>query len=305
MPSVDSSQFLREIKNSKNPPSLLLAMGEEETLLQDCLKNYENTFFARYGKEFPEFNHEVLNGTRDSADKIIEACSTLPFGSEKKLVIVHRLEKIPEASRKEIAEYLQNVSPSTCAVFLWNDRPGQTLLANSLVAAVGKSGTVVKCWKPFEDRRPDWIRQELAREGRKISAQAAELLSEEGGESLAELKSEIEKLILYAGSRTDIQTEDVRRTMSFKRGESVWDLTDAIEKGDKKEAGKILKNCLQQGEEPLLLLNLIARSLRKNREMMGEKKTAQAFHQMKKLDRLFKSGHGTESAAFERLIQLL
>ncbi len=305
MPTVDSAQFLKSIKSPQAIPSLLLLIGEEATLLEDCFKSFENAFFSRYGQEFLEFNYESLNGTTNGADAIIESCSTLPFGAQKKLVVVHHVEKLPDAFKKSIAEYLQNPNPSTSVVFFWNDRPNATNLNHALTEAVTQVGSVVKCWKPYKDRRPEWIQQELSKYSKKISIQGAMLLSEEGGESLAELKSEIEKLVLYVGKKSSIEVHEVRQTMSFKRGESIWDLTDALEKGQMKEAGTVLKNCLAQGEEPLLLLNLIARSVRKNREILGEKKSASATHQMKKLDHLLKSGHGAESAAFERLIQSL
>lgn len=303
MPVVDSAQFLKLKPGAGQLPPLVLLIGEEETLLQDCLKAFESAFFARYGREFPEFNQETLNGTQDGVEKIIEACSTLPFGSEKKFVTVHRIEKLPEASKKMLAEFLSSPSPSTTAVFLWNDRISAAALNHELLSAVQNGGTVVKCWKPFEDRRPDWIQQEVSRHGKKISFQAAELLSEEGGESLSELKSEIEKLILFIGKKPTIDVNEVRQTMSFKRGESVWDLTEALEKGRTQEAGSILRECLAQGEDPFMLLNMVARSIRQNRKAIGGEKSAAAAHRLRALDRLLKSGHSTESAAFERLIQ--
>ncbi len=303
MPTLDSAQFLKSKPSSSGPSPLLLLIGEEETLLKDCLDAYEAAFFARYGREFPEFNHETLNGSQDGVEKIMEACSTLPFGSDKKLIVVHRVEKLPESSRKELAEFLSQPAPSACAAFLWNERINASALNHPLASAIQSGGTVVKCWKPFEDRRPDWIQQEVLKHGKKISFQAAALLSEEGGESLAELKSEIEKLVLYIGKKEMIDVNEVRQTMSFRRGESVWDLTDALEKGRVKEAGKMLKNCLAQGEDAFMLLNMLARSVRQNRSQWGEEKTAEAIHRLKNLDRLFKSGHSTESAAFERLIQ--
>src|SRR5258708_833977 len=92
MPIIDSSQFSREIKTLKAHPPILALVGDDETLLQDLLKNYTTSFLSAYGNDFPDFNHEHIHGDKDDVERILEACSTLPFGSEKKLVVFHRLK---------------------------------------------------------------------------------------------------------------------------------------------------------------------------------------------------------------------
>ena len=132
------------------------------------------------------------------------------------------------------------------------------------------------------------------------------LLSELGGESLAELSTEIEKLLLYVGERKDISAPDVKETLSFRRAVSTWKFSECLEKGDFKEAAKILQVCLQQGEDHFRLLHLLAQSVRQKMscEDSGQPRSdpSRLLRALKNADLSLKSGEKVESACLEQFL---
>lgn len=318
MPIFDSRQFLKGIKTEKNFNPFYLIVGEEETLVSECFKNLKTAFFARYKNDFPDFNFENFHGDQADPEKIMESCRTFPMGTEKKLVVLHDLEKFSENSKKILKEYCVSPNSSTCLVLLWNFKPNQAL-NHELTLEILKTGSVVKCWKPFENDRPQWIREEAAKLGKKISPEACHLLSEESGDSLSELKSEIEKLDLYTAGKKEIEADDVSEAMSFRRNRSLWDCLDALESGNARKSGQILEFCLEQGEEPVKILALLLKSFKKMAgiepsypsfkkakitKKIGRDKLLALLKELKKSDLMLKSGHHIESAQLEKIMNL-
>lgn len=305
MPILDSAQFLKPSKNFKDFPSALLLIGDEENLVAESFHHFRSQFEVAYGKENLEFNVEVFHGDRDEPERIVESCMTLPFLSEKRLVVVHHIEKGSDLFQKKLTGYCSSPNPSTCLLLLWNAKPNQTTLAKELPSQIIQCGTIVKCWKLFEERKLPWVQEKCAKMGKQISPKAVEFLVKECGESLGELTSEIEKLVLYVGEKKEISLSDVQETMSFKRNRSIWDFIDHLEKGNIKKAGQILEHCLEQGEEPIKMLNMIARSVRNrvNRSnYINVPSLLVLFNQLKQYDLLLKSGHGLEAGIFENLL---
>lgn len=323
MAVVDSKVFLREAKKPSSFPAVVLLMGEEETLMREALASYQSSFVGRFGDANPDFNRDTLHGDRDDAPRILDSCGTLPFGSEKKFVVVHRVEKLSESSKAALAEYCRSPNPSTCLVLVWMIRPNATALSSNLAEAAASKGVLAKFWSLYEEQRPDWVREEAGRMGKRIAREACALLAQEGGDTLGELRSEIEKLVLFVGDRPEIGLDDVKETMSFRRNSSVWDFTEKFEGGEVREAGRILERCLDQDEEPVKLLNLLARSCRTMadpaapasgwgpggrrtvRKMpAGDPRIAKLFAELKRSDLMMKSGHGPEAAPFEKILYL-
>lgn len=322
MAIVDSHRFLKEVKNLENFLSVFLFVGDEEWLIAQLLFDFKSAFTKRYGNKLPEFNLEKFRGGQDDVEKIIESCWTLPFDSEKKLVIVTHLEKLSSDSQTKLKEYCQTPNPSTSLLLLWNTKPNLTTLSKELPTQIAQKGLVIKCWKLYEGQRAEWIREEVNRLGKRISSAAVDFLSGEGGESLGELKFEIEKILLLIGEKETIELTHVQESISFRRHQSLWDFTENLEKGNIEKAGKTLERCLEQGDEPIKLLNLLARSFRKisggvepspgyffQRQQNNPLKRIDGlekklFNKLKRSDLLLKSGDGAESAIFEELLYL-
>ncbi|MBE9531369.1 MAG: DNA polymerase III subunit delta, partial [Proteobacteria bacterium] len=102
--------------------------------------------------------------------------------------------------------------------------------------------------------------KEVRLEGKKINGEATAKLMQIAGSGLGDVKSELEKIILFVGDAGQVELSDVESAGIDVREESVFALTDAIGAKDSAAAFKIYAKLTT--EAPLMLLGSIARQMR-------------------------------------------
>ena len=143
-----------------------------------------------------------------SAGEIIAACETLPFASDKRLVVVRELNGTTGRSEAEerFVSYIPKV-PDSCVlvIFLRGKADGR----KKLYSAVKKKGGIVS-FEPLGDAELNgWIVRVFQQNGKKCAPDVASLLSFTVGNDTALLRAEIEKLTALAGDRDTITENDV------------------------------------------------------------------------------------------------
>lgn len=88
----------------------------------------------------------------------------------------------------------------------------------------------------------------------RISPDALEQLIQKTGPDTRTIRSEVDKLILYAGDRKTLEAEDVRDVVSPSRESPAWDLNEALGRRRLKQALIILRRLLYQREPPIGLI---------------------------------------------------
>lgn len=300
MSTLDSSQFAKTISAAKTLPPMIAFVGEEEALTEACVATFKKDFVRRFGDTMLDFNQDMLYGDKDDIFRILDACQTLPVGMDMRMVVLYRAEKILSAAQEELAGYLK--APNTAASFLmvWNKD------MKSFPKELNAPGMMwVNCSRVTgEITRTEWIAARFKEHGKEIERDAAILLARDGGEGLLELKGEIEKLVLFTAGEPKISIQHVRCTLSFRPDQVIWDFINHLEGGRISKAGMAMERCLDQGEEPFFLLNMIARSARKLVQARPRSNAVQLelFGQIKDSDLALKSGHGIESGVLERMV---
>jgi DNA polymerase-3 subunit delta len=218
------------------------------------------------------------------------ACDTLPFLAEKRLVIVDGLlarlagagkskakpddpppdepppdELSPDALKgqtKAFLSYFERVPESALLVLLEEDvAAGQGVRKLQEMARTGHA-QVVTCEKIRKNDLPNWIRARAQMRKVKLDGAAMMDLAEFVGDELRQLDQELIKLGDYAGDRT-VTREDVRLLVPATRAASVFDLVDALGSGNGPLAGRLMTHALDvDGEPPLRMLAMIARHYR-------------------------------------------
>ncbi len=77
------------------------------------------------------------------------------------------------------------------------------------------------------------------------------------------LKTEIDKMVTYAGNRKVICRQDVATMVISEKSATVWELTDLLASRDSGRALDFLHRLLRDGEEPLQILGAITWMYRK------------------------------------------
>jgi DNA polymerase-3 subunit delta len=255
---------------SGNIPRICLFYGEENYLKEYYLGMIEKKVVAE-GTE--QFNKVVIEEPAD-VEIIKNACNTLPFFSDKKLVVVRKSGLFSKGTKKPagidgLIEFLKEFPEHTCLVFLENDI-NRTLSATS---AVKKHGVIVE----FDYLKPrdlvKWVTTIINKRGREISYSDACLFVEYCSEGMFNILNEIEKLIAYTeGSGNKITGDDIKTVCTRSIKSKVFDLTDAVAARNCSNALKVLDEILMLKEPVPKILFLIAKQIRQLIQVKSLKK---------------------------------
>lgn len=207
-----------------------------------------------------ELNTNRFEGKRLTMADLQHACDSIPFLSEKRVVIVEDLWADKPAFTDDLLAYLPNLPESTRLIFL----ESRTLPKSHpmvKLAESDESGYVKSFSTPEGARLEGWIRQKVEEQGGQITPQATHLLALSVGSNLTTLDNEVEKLILYKG-RAPIEAEDVALLCPYVAEASIFDLVDAIGSRHGRSAANLLQHKLDEGTDPFYLFAMIVRQFR-------------------------------------------
>ncbi|MBE0448655.1 MAG: DNA polymerase III subunit delta [Actinobacteria bacterium] len=203
-----------------------------------------------------DFNFDQFNGSRASASEIIQAANTLPFMSEKRLIIVKEVDKLPKDDALQLAGYAENPSESTCLVLV----AGSINKASQLYKAIAKAGEIAEY--KLNKSPIIWIKEQFGERGKLVSDSLAKYLLHVVGLDLSRLDTEIEKISLYHAGDRIVDPGEIESVVTKSSEVSIFDLAGNIGERNIPKAIETLHYLIQQKEVPLGILNLIARHFR-------------------------------------------
>lgn len=214
---------------------------------------------------------EVTLDARETAPHLVAMqVQTVPMESERRLVVVHAVNRYPASELKQLTELVPKVPPFTVLVLLPILGVEESEVGKagwkSLTEAVKAHGMVVVC-KPLKGK--DLARHliEYARShGKELGSGEASLLMALVDGSAETALQELEKVRFYVGARPTITAEDIQTVVTPSQQAQVFALVDAIVERHSASALHQLKRLFESGtpqtETALKTLALIARHYR-------------------------------------------
>lgn len=220
-------------------------------------------------------NTTIFNGEQLTLEQLRNVGETIPFLTEKRLVIIEgllgrfeakdkpgrqpkaKLATKQQSEYKQWASYLGNIPESTVVVLVDDGLKSSNPLFREISASAE-----VKSFPPLNKTRlRQWVEKGVGEAGSRISPQAVELLAQVVGSNLRTMRQEISKLVLFASGRP-IEEDDVRRLVSDVQQISVFNMVDAILEFKAGAAGRLLQQLLDTGSAPAYLLVMLSRQIR-------------------------------------------
>lgn len=211
-------------------------------------------------------NTTLLEGAQLELTELIHHCDTVPFLSERRLVIVRGyLASLPTDPRKQpLADFIAFVErmPESTALMLVEDQPVD---ASHPLARLARE----RPWgfeKAFQRPRAlgalsTWIQQAIRQKGGQIEPAAAADLVAAVGNDLRGLDMELDKLLAYAAGRP-VEKADVELLVPGRVEANIFALVDAVGEQNGSQAYAQLHHLLNKGENALRILSLIGRQIR-------------------------------------------
>ena len=254
------TMFRKNLSAKKTYPVYFLA-GEDTFLLEDSIKRIEKKI------NVDDLNREIFQATESSGSDILNSVETLPFLTDKRLVILKSANKLKNDDFKIITKIIENPVDTTCFIIVFPDKiKNSTSKRKDLISLCEQSDNCycVDCKKPYEKDVKIFIQEEFNNRGKTIEPDVVQQIINDAGLDLQNVSSEIEKISLYLGNdKKAVTVEDFVKISGFTKEINVFMLTNSIEEKNLNYSLFIIEQMLKAGESAIGILSTISGTIRK------------------------------------------
>lgn len=242
-------------------------MGQEEYLMNSSIDKLKEKFV---GGSFEEINFIKIEGKDAELDTLINACETLPFMSDKKIVILKDvsqfLDNLDKTVEKDLYKYLDGLGDFLCLILL--DNTGSIKKNSKLYKYFNKNNRAVDFSKLVGKDLNQWIGGILKKHHRSMSFSDMNYFIERSSYrsknidiSLYDLENELLKLINYSKDR-EITKAHIDSVLIESIDTNIFQLLESISSADSGKAIGIFNDMYMSNEPIQRIFYMITRQIR-------------------------------------------
>ena len=332
MPTV-TPQTVRNAAAARSFDPVYLIVGDDEAEMSELTA----VISTAVEDDLRAFNLERMyaNEKTVTPSAIVQASRTLPMLGDRRVVVVLRAERLLKPKRRggkaaesddgtgpdgvdeepasdldALEDYAKRPEPNTTLVLVAADVDRQ----RKVYKALQKHATIVECWglKGSKDAKVDLrqvareaeglVKSAVAGAGQQIEPGAARLIAERAGTDIGRLRADVERLLLYAAGKPKITLADVQEVVSVETSQDDWAVTNAIGRGDAREALRQMALVLDAGGVPYQILGQLAWYVRDRMATADPRRVPAAVEALLRTDLELKSSAGDPRVLMERLV---
>jgi DNA polymerase-3 subunit delta len=244
--------------------SLYLLYGTESFLLTETCELLIRTVLT---EEEREWNVAMYDCEETPVQTALEDAETFPFLGERRIIIIKNpyfftaeKEKEVEHDLKKLESYIMSPSPFSIVVFMGLY---EKLDERKKVTKLIKEHAEVLVAAPLAEKElHEWIAERAGQSGVTFEENAVDVLLKLAGTNLTTLANELDKLILFVGPGGTIKQETVEMLVARTLEQNVFVLVEKVTKRQIAEALQVFYDLLENNEEPLKILALLATQFR-------------------------------------------
>jgi len=206
--------------------------------------------------------------------QITDALSPSLFG-DARLIVIKDIQDIGMEIAEEITSYLEHPDEGVHLV-LWH-KGG--VKGKALLEKIKKSKPTlipVEVIKK-ESEKAEFVRGEFARQGRKISGEAVQAIVDALGSDMRELSGVCSQLVSDVSAGEIITESDVAKFQQGRVETTGFDVADAVLDGRTDLAMVTLRQALDTGVDPVMIISALAGSLRALAKVSGANRAVKSF----------------------------
>ncbi|OQB23368.1 MAG: DNA polymerase III subunit delta [Firmicutes bacterium ADurb.Bin182] len=242
---MDHNEFFKRLK-AGNLNDLYLFHGEEQYVMSKALEQIKATV------EETARDINIHTFKNDSWDEVITACETLPFFSQRRIIICCELPA--EQDAEKIIAYLPLKPKSSLLIFVKNGKASPRL---SVYKAIEEQGDVVLFDRLKEDEAVKWAMRQARRMGASMDAQAARHLFELTGSDLNNAEKELKKACDFAGREGAVTKDTLDKCVTRNPEYGIFDMLEYFLSGKTADGLRALDFLLSEGEEPMRIASFL------------------------------------------------
>lgn len=257
---INMEIFDEELKKN-NISNGYVFCGLDEELIKESVNSIVNKVID---KEFVDLNYIKLDGMQVTFADIENACETMPFFSNKKVVLVYRANFLKEKADKDgakvygdISKYIKDIPEYTVLIMycLFNDKR-DTPKKSKKIMILDKDIKVVHCDKLKKDKYYKKVEDLFKERGRTIGKVQLRYFSDKVQNNFDIIKREIDKLDNYATGR-EITKEDIDKLILNSSDDDIFDLVEYISVRRIEMALDLLDQLLFKADQHMLIISSI------------------------------------------------
>ncbi len=215
-----------------------LFYGPNKFRLEKVLSKIREVFVPEAAREF---NLQVFYGDDAGPGEIIEMARSLPFISQRRLVIVRGAEGFSTIDLEGFIPYLDKPVESTCLIFV-SSKPNFNKKFYRKMRALRQAVN----FKNLNDRQIiSWIRMTARDLGFDMQEVSCAYLKQIVGNRMIDLHSELEKLYIRYGETT-IGIDEIKELIVHSRTYTIFELMDEVSFKRCAESLSVLSRFLQE-----------------------------------------------------------
>ncbi|MBI5554818.1 MAG: DNA polymerase III subunit delta [Elusimicrobia bacterium] len=246
--------LLQQIAKNKIAP-VYFFYGEEEFLKREALQVLYKKLVTEDQKDF---NYALLYGKEVSAGALIDQCQALPFRSDRRLVVVQEIEKFQDKAK--LLSYIEQPNPSTCLVLVAGKLDNRSR-KTEFYAALKEYEVVF--WPLFKNELKKWVEQKFRGYQKAVNPETIDFLLEAVGPNLANLDSEISKLVVSLPADKRVTLAAAQKNIFRSYAAPVVRLEKAVAARDLDRALLALQDLFAEGGASTQALWIISQSWRR------------------------------------------
>ncbi|AJC96064.1 DNA polymerase III subunit delta [Staphylococcus hyicus] len=220
------------------------------------------------GEPKDDFNYIKFNLYETNFNQIIEEAMTMPFFSDKKVILVQntfiftgeKISKDHTIDAHAVIEFIEKYNGDSLVIFqVFASKLDER---KKMVKTLKKHAKIKKVEQMSEVEMKQWIQSYLNQNFKDIKQDALDQFLTLTGIHYQLINQELDKLLLYIGDKTTINLEDVKTIVNRSLEQNVFLLTEYIQNGQKQKAVTLMRDLIQLKEEPIKLLALITSNYR-------------------------------------------
>lgn len=237
--------------------ALHLVLGAEPPVLEQTLEKIRGAHGVQAGD--PAWEELHLDGTDLGPEELHAALASSSLFASKRLVLVRRADELSAETQELLVSLLAPLPAGVVLVLSARKVDQRTSFFKAL-----KKGEI---WELAAPTRPGdlarWTRAQAEAQGLALPAPVAQRLVEAVGGEAALIPGEVAKLASYRAGGDEVTPSDVDALVSNAwpglPPYAIFDLVDAVSRGDARTALERFRTLIRRGEEPLRILAMLGR----------------------------------------------
>jgi len=222
-----------------------------------------------------DFERTVLDGSGLELGRYGEAVAPSLF-ADKRVVVIKDLQDVVSEVQEEIETLFDHIDVNLHLIFIHKGG----VKGKGLLDKIKKLKPDIVTCEPMKKAsdKEEFVRQEFSRHGRKISSGAVTALVDATGSDMRELAAACSQISFDTNAgKAVIDEDDIAKYYQGRIEATGFDVADATLAGNPTAALIALRNALDSGTDPIMIVSALTSSIRTLAKVSGAPRNANAF----------------------------